>query len=166
MPIKLTVLGFLVVFLTLAVSQPRAGQTTETASNAPTYTADGKLKFPAHYREWIYLTSGVDMSYSPQAMAMGHSMFDNVFVNPEAYRAFLKTGTWPDKTVMVLEARVAGTKASINKKGQFQTGEIMAREVHRKRLRVIPVTNSMPRWIRRSCSFTRRCYRLLPVRRR
>jgi hypothetical protein len=132
MRIKLTVLGFLVVFLALAVARPKAGQTTETARNAPSYTADGKLKFPAHYREWIYLTSGVDMSYSPQAMAMGHSMFDNVFVNPEAYRAFLETGTWPDKTVMVLEARVAGTKASINKKGQFQTGEIMAREVHIK----------------------------------
>jgi Cytochrome P460 len=132
MRIKLMVLGFLVVFLALAGAKPRAGQTTENASNAPTYTADGKLKYPARYREWIYLTSGVDMSYSPQAMAMGHSMFDNVFVNPEAYQAFLATGTWPDKTVMVLEARMAGSKSSINEKGQFQTGEVMAREVHVK----------------------------------
>jgi hypothetical protein len=58
-------------------------------------------------------------------------MFDNVFVNPEAYKKFLETGTWPDKTVFVLEARMAQTKGSINKKGSYQ-GEVMAREVHMK----------------------------------
>jgi hypothetical protein len=35
----------------------------------------------------IYLTTGFDMSYNP-ALRMGHHMFDNVFVNPEAYRSF------------------------------------------------------------------------------
>ena len=44
---------------------------------------------------------GFDMSYNP-AMQMGHHMFDNVFVNPAAYKAFVETGTWPDKTVLVL----------------------------------------------------------------
>jgi hypothetical protein len=29
------------------------------------YAADGQLKMPEHYREWVYLTSGIDMSYSP-----------------------------------------------------------------------------------------------------
>ena len=62
----------------------------------------------ANYREWIYLSSGVDMSYSPQPPDM--TMFDNVFVNPEAYRSFVATGTWPDKTVMVLETREAKSK--------------------------------------------------------
>lgn len=97
----------------------------------PAYTANGNLMFPANYREWVYLTSGVDMSYSPN-MDMRHSMFDNVFVNPEAYKAFLQTGTWPDKTMLVLEARVAGSKGSINKNGHFQTGDIVGREVHVK----------------------------------
>lgn len=103
-----------------------------SASQTPTYTADGRLMFPAKYREWIYLSSGVDMSYSPIAMAMNHSMFDNVFVNPEAYKAFLETGTWPDKTMLVLEVRTAGTNASINKSGHFQTTETMGHEVHVK----------------------------------
>jgi hypothetical protein len=61
-----------------------------------------------------------------------HSMFDNVFVNPEAYRAFLDTGTWPDKTVIVLEAREALSKGSINQHGHFQAGGIMDLEVHVK----------------------------------
>src|ERR1700722_1544222 len=109
-------------------SPAQANENTSTVQT-PTYTADGRLLFPANYREWVYLTSGIDMSYSPNAMGMDHSMFDNVFVNPDAYKAFLQTGTWPDKTMLVLEVRVAGSKASINKSGHYQTSELMGREV-------------------------------------
>ena len=124
-------IGLGVPALALAALAPRASSNNESSANAPVYTPDGNLKFPQNYREWVYLTSGVDMSYSPNA-DMNHSMFDNVFVNPEAYKAFLQTGTWPDKTMLVLEARVAGSKSSINKNGHFQTGEVMGREVHVK----------------------------------
>jgi hypothetical protein len=111
---------------------PPQGAENTSSTQTPTYTEDGRLLFPANYREWIYLTSGIDMSYSPNAMGMDHSMFDNVFVNPDAYKAFLQTGTWPDKTMLVLEVRVAGSKASINKSGHYQTSEMMGREVHVK----------------------------------
>jgi len=97
---------------------------------AMAYAANGDLLPPANYREWIYLTSGIDMSYSPKAGMQDHSMFDNVFVNPAAYRSFLATGTWPDKTVMVLEARGAQAKGSINERGHYQDTEIMGLEVH------------------------------------
>jgi len=100
-------------------------------SSKPEYTSDAQLKFPEHYREWVYLTSGFDMSYNP-AMQMGHHMFDNVFVNPEAYKAFVETGTWPDKTMMVLEVRGAQDKGSINKSGNYQGTELMGMEVHVK----------------------------------
>jgi hypothetical protein len=99
---------------------------TESGSKLE-YTADAQLKFPTHYREWVYLTSGFDMSYSPSA----HHMFDNVFVNPEAYKAFIETGTWPDKTMLVLEVRGAVGKGSINQKGNYQ-GDTMGVEVHVK----------------------------------
>jgi hypothetical protein len=100
---------------------------------APVYAANGDLLPPRDYREWIYLTSGIDMSYSPKAMDMqGNSMFDNVFVNPAAYRSFLATGTWPDKTFMILEVRGAKTKGSINHSGHFQDTAIMGFEVHVK----------------------------------
>jgi hypothetical protein len=98
---------------------------------APEYTGDGQLKVPEHYREWIYLTSGFDMSYNP-GMQMGHHMFDNVFVNPEAYKAFVETGTWPDKTMLVLEVRGAEGKGSINQKGNYQGTDRMGLEVHVK----------------------------------
>lgn len=70
------------------------------------------------------------MSYNP-ALQMGHHMFDNVFVNPEAWRAFISSGNWPDKTMFVLEGRGASSKASINKKGSFQ-GDVMGLEIHVK----------------------------------
>ena len=111
---------------------PSQGNEHTSSTQTPTYTEDGRLLFPANYREWVYLTSGIDMSYSPNAMGMDHSMFDNVFVNPDAYKAFLQTGTWPDKTMLVLEVRVAGSNASINKSGHYQTSDTMGREVHVK----------------------------------
>lgn len=101
-----------------------------SSSDAPAYTASGDLLPPANYREWIYLTSGIDMSYSPKPEMRDHSMFDNVFVNPAAYRSFLATGTWPDKTILVLEVREARSKGSINQTGHFQGTDLMDFEVH------------------------------------
>ncbi len=85
---------------------------------------------PANYREWIYLSSGLGMDYSPQPGGM--IMFDNVFVNPEAYRSFVATGTWPDKTVMVLESRGAESKGSINQSGHYQSTSVMGFAIHVK----------------------------------
>ncbi|HEX7360522.1 MAG TPA: cytochrome P460 family protein [Bryobacteraceae bacterium] len=99
----------------------------------PSYTADGRLQLPSDYREWVYLSSGLDMSYTPRAAGSnGHSMFDNVFVNPEAYRSFLQTGTWPDKTMLALELRGADKNGSINKAGYFQSRNVMGVELHVK----------------------------------
>jgi hypothetical protein len=101
-------------------------------ADGPAYTADGRLKFPERYREWVFLTSGVDMSYTPKAGAAEHTMFDNVFVNPSAYKAFLANGTWPDGTVMVLENRGGESARSINTRGRTQSLEVMGMEVHVK----------------------------------
>lgn len=102
------------------------------SQSAPEYTGDGQLKVPEHYREWIYLTTGFDMSYSPGSQMADHHMFDNVFVNPEAYKSFVETGTWPDKTMLVLEVRGAEGKGSINQKGNYQGTDRMGLEVHVK----------------------------------
>jgi hypothetical protein len=103
---------------------------TVSTEAGPAFESDGRLKFPANYREWIFLSSGLDMSYG--AAMQDHSMFDNVFVEPTAYREFVRTGTWPDGTLLVLESRVAAGKGSINQHGKFQTGDIMGVEVHVK----------------------------------
>jgi hypothetical protein len=106
--------------------------TVQASTGVPSYSANGDMLPPSNYREWVYLSTGIDMSYSPKPAMEGQSMFDNVFVNPQAYHSFLATGTWPDKTVMVLEVRGARNKESINQRGQFQDTQIMGMEVHVK----------------------------------
>ena len=123
---KIALLAVTVLFSLMAVNQT----TTALPNGGPEYTSDGELKLPENYREWVYLSTGFDMSYSPAASQMDHHMFDNVFVNPEAYKSFLEKGTWPDKTMLVLEVRGAEGKGSINQKGNFQGTERMGLEVH------------------------------------
>jgi len=126
---KMTTILLAVVVLFSAAAFRQSGT---LPSSGPQYTSDGQLQFPEHYREWVYLTSGFDMSYNPAMQGMDHHMFDNVFVNPEAYKAFGETGTWPDKTMLVLEVRGAKNKGSINQAGNYQDTEVMGREVHVK----------------------------------
>jgi len=70
------------------------------------------------------------MTYGPLA-SPGEPMFDNVFVNPSAYKQFLATGRWPDQTVMVLEVRRSQSKGSINQGGHYQS-DVVGVEVHLK----------------------------------
>jgi len=107
-----------------------AAAATCFADPAPSYNASGELARPADYREWIYLTTGLDMFYGPAAAAMrrdGGSVFTNVYVTPDAYREFVRSGKWPEKTMFILEARRAETGASIDNVGKSQ-GPLLAIE--------------------------------------
>jgi hypothetical protein len=79
------------------------------------------MPLPENYREWVWLSSGLGMSYEAEGGVSGNPSFDNVFASPEAYQTFKKTGSWPNKTVLLLEIRNSGSNASINKGGHFQT---------------------------------------------
>jgi hypothetical protein len=93
------------------------------AGESPQFTSGNQLIFPKDYREWIFLSSGLGMNYGPRVEGSTDPApkFDNVFVNPESYRAFLQTGKWPDKTMFVLEVRSSSSKGSINNGGHFQS---------------------------------------------
>ena len=94
--------------------------------DGPRYEQGTHLVRPADYREWIFLSSGIGMTYNPlvgtpPAGSPSGPGFGNVFVNPSSYRSFVQTGHWPDRTVFILEGRRSATKGSINKGGRFQT---------------------------------------------
>jgi hypothetical protein len=86
----------------------------------PRYNADGQLILPSDYREWVFLSSGLGMTYQT-SHGQTDPAFTNVFVNPAAYRSFIATGKWPDKTVLVLEVRASASKGSINQAGSYQS---------------------------------------------
>jgi hypothetical protein len=99
-----------------------------SASFAQKYTAQGELISPPDYREWVYLSTGIGMDYSKEPSA--HPVFDNVFVNPQAYKAFMKTGSWPDKTMLVKENR-ASDADPLSNGGKVQT-KVVSHEIHVK----------------------------------
>jgi hypothetical protein len=87
----------------------------------PAFNEKGELLRPADYREWIFLASGLGMTYGPNRPQPGQApAFDNVFVKPESYREFMKTGRWPDGTMFMLEIRSADENVSINAGGRTQ----------------------------------------------
>lgn len=110
--------GLIVVFGAALALAAASLPLRESTATAPQYNSQNGLTRPQNYREWIYLSSGLGMAYSPNPGAP--PAFTNVFVTPAAYRTFVTTGQWPDKTMFVLEEREASSKGSINKGGHFQ----------------------------------------------
>ena len=113
----------------MAAPESTAGANAAVASQ---YDAKGGFVFPADYRDWIFLSSGLDMSYRADAPPPGQHVFNNVFVPRAAYEAFLKTGVWPNGAVLLLENRGGATNQSILKHGQIQTGQVLGYEAHVK----------------------------------
>jgi hypothetical protein len=99
-------------------------------ADGASFTSSGAVVRPQDYREWVYLTSGLGMSYAPEAQAAAAAaaaagqgrppVFDNVFVNRQSYRAFLQSGRWPDGTMFILELRRGERHVSIDTGGQTQ----------------------------------------------
>lgn len=110
------------ILLVAAAVSPNLGSAQERETPAPRFTEDGRLAFPTDYREWVYVTTGLGMTYGPSRVAEGETpQFDNVFVTPTAYREFQRTGTWPDGTMFVLEVRASEANKSINVGGYTQS---------------------------------------------
>lgn len=123
---------FLVIFIAGTVSLAlalRAAPGVPAPAHQPrltgaTFSDDGRLQRPVDYRNWRFVSAGLAMSYGPAAKAAaltGDVMFDNVFVQPEAYDAFMRDGVWPEGTTFVLELRGSETQRPPNNRGYFQT---------------------------------------------
>ena len=137
----------------------------ETAADAPRYTPEGELALPGDYREWVFLSSGLGMTYGPAAARarQGSPLFDNVFVNPGSYRQFLKTGKWPNGTAFLLDIRSSESHGSINKDGHFQTAlsglEAEVKDEHGDwKFYDFPTANGVPKASGRLLPATASCY--------
>ncbi len=116
-----TSIGVALTATALALSWGFAARAQQPAAgDGPRYANGTNLIRPANYREWVFLSSSLDLNYPPPGAPPGPQRFDNVFVNPSSYRAFMKTGKWPDQTIFVLEFREAAKEASPDRPGKFQ----------------------------------------------
>ena len=96
------------------------------SGDGPRYRNGNELVRPGDYREWMFLSSGLGMTYEAERVQEAGSgarpmRFQNVFVNRSAYDGFKETGEWPDGSIFVLEIRQAVSEASINVAGSFQS---------------------------------------------
>ena len=122
-----------IVFTAIVISPITvSADSNAPARGTPTFTADGELNPPSDYYNWVFLTSDLGMSYAEDGSDSAQPPFSNVFVNPAAYSAFLKTGTWPEGTQLIKEFRASNTQGSINHHGFYQTGKSMSVLVHVK----------------------------------
>ena len=83
------------------------------------FTADGKLKQPVGYRKWVYVGEVV----TPNDMNDGEASFPefhSVYMDPESFAEYEKTGKYRDGTVLIKELSSVGSKKAPSGNGYFQ----------------------------------------------
>ena len=76
----------------------------------PTWTSDGELVLPKGYHEWVFLGSPL----TPHALngeAAPFPEYHNVYVQPEAFRAYRATGEFPEGTILLKELQLTTERA-------------------------------------------------------
>jgi hypothetical protein len=78
------------------------------------------------YREWVFVGSSLGLRYDERsdksaapASATPSEHFNNVYINPAAFREFTRTGTFPDGTIFILEIARAEKKAEPGLQGSY-----------------------------------------------
>src|SRR5262249_41735543 len=82
------------------------------------FTADGKLKRPVGYRNWVYIGTPL----TPNDLNGGEAAFPEfhaVYIDPESFAHYQKTGEFRDGTVMIKELISVGVKEATSGKGYF-----------------------------------------------
>ncbi len=94
----------------------------------PRFTEANELLLPEGYREWVFVGSSLGMSYNDGSTAPAKQKYHHVYLQPDAYRQYRESGTFPEGTTLVMEVYSAGSKESINRQGSF-SDEFLAVEV-------------------------------------
>lgn len=108
------------VLLATAAGLVQAAQTGVAEMVQPQYNEDGALQRPTGYREWVFVGASLGLSYSEELRREGPGHFHHVYMQPEAYRQYRDEGTFPEKTMLVMENYSAGSKVNPNLHGHFE----------------------------------------------
>jgi hypothetical protein len=102
----------------------------------PQLTEDGSLKQPKEWETWVMVGSSTGLSYAAPGAApaagTAPGMFHNVYMQPWAYREFIKTDVFPEGTMFVLSFYEASQKSSPAKAGFYEGTRAPGIEVHLK----------------------------------
>jgi hypothetical protein len=113
----LSSLAIAVVSATLfaQMRQPALQDTAASTKRAAVFAENNVLVRPAGYREWISVGSSIGFTIpEPHGLPMAPSGFShNVYLDRAAYRAFSRTGKFPEGAVLILETSGAAGKQAI-----------------------------------------------------
>lgn len=87
------------------VGHTGTSQAQSMTSFGPQWTDRGELVLPTGYHAWIFLGAPL----TPHALNDGKAGFPeyhNVYVHPEAFRAYQRTGQWPEGTILLKELQL------------------------------------------------------------
>ena len=107
------------IFILARAGAPIAGAEPAARGAVVEFTPDGKLKQPVGYRQWIY----VGASVTPNDLNGGKALFPEfheVYVDPESFAEYEKTGKFRDGTVLIKELSSVGSKQASSGNGYFQ----------------------------------------------
>lgn len=77
----------------------------------PSYDGAGNVIRPEGYRKWVFVGTSLGLRYMGEGGTDdGPGSFHNVYIQPEAYDAFVATGAFPEKTILAMEVYSSGTK--------------------------------------------------------
>ena len=103
--------------LSYVLAAPAAPPGGTTA--AVEFTPDGKMKRPDGYRDWVYVGAVV----TPNDLNDGEAAFPefhSVYMDPESFAEYEKTGKYRDGTVLIKELSSVGSKKAPSGNGYFQ----------------------------------------------
>lgn len=115
-------LGFLAW---LIVANVRSNASTaiprpDRQTSSPQYDSSGALLRPQNFETWVFVGSSTGLTYEPGLQARGPGEFHDVYIRPESYRDYVRTGKFPEKTVLVLALYPPNEKVSPAKGGYFE----------------------------------------------
>jgi hypothetical protein len=111
-------LGTAIAVAGLFIMLARAADSPAEQKSPIEFTADGKLKQPQGYRKWVY----VGTPLTPNELNGGEAPFPDfhaVYIDPDSYAEYAKTGKFRDGTVIVKELVAVGAKEASSGKGYF-----------------------------------------------
>jgi Cytochrome P460 len=96
-------------------------------TSKPVFEGKTTLLRPTNYREWIFVGSSRGLAYAqnppaqnPTAAGGMGEMYHNVYITPDAYREFSRTGKFPEGTMLAMELASSDTKREPGLQGSFE----------------------------------------------
>jgi len=94
-----------------------------TGMVTPEYDGEGQLKLPTDFRKWVFVGSSLGLSYFGDEKEISEQIFHHIYMQPEAYDAYVETGKFLEKTMLVMENYTAGSKDDNTAKGVVEGRE-------------------------------------------